>query len=221
MKEHKVEKQIKALLESRNMSPSKRVWEQIEGQLPSKPFNKRKIYALSLSIAGVLLLFIGLRFSFQKRTVENLIPTPLPVVTQPAPLKKQSESQESVAENTREIQSTLQLPFKSSGIAFSFVPTITPLHSSHFNRLSVPSSPKKMIFQDSLLQLETEALLEIAYENLKTSKLKNKIQKIKALELLVSVEEEIYSEIQLKTKIIDFIRSGYSKVSVATNENKP
>ena len=78
-----------------------------------------------------------------------------------------------------------------------------------------------MIFQDSLLQLETEALLEIAYENLKTSKLKNKIQKIKALELLVSVEEEIYSEIQLKTKIIDFIRSGYSKVSVATNENKP
>jgi len=95
------------------------------------------------------------------------------------------------------------------------------MHPSDFAFFSTPKVDRKAINQDRLLQMETEALLDLAFQNLKTNRQKNAVQKLKALELLIAVEEELYSEIQLKTKIIDLIRSGYSKVRVATNETNP
>lgn len=77
------------------------------------------------------------------------------------------------------------------------------------------------IEKDSLLQLETETLLELASQKLHNFQLKDSIRKLKGLELLIEAEAELYSEYQLKTKIIDFIRNGYSKLSIASYESNP
>jgi hypothetical protein len=66
MKEPKVEKQMKALLEARRIKPSKGLWEHLENELPNQSSRKRKAYRIAFSLAGLLLLLLGLRFSFQE-----------------------------------------------------------------------------------------------------------------------------------------------------------
>ena len=222
MKEPKVEKQMKALLEARRIKPSKGLWEQLENELPNQSSRKRKAYRIAFSLAGLLLLLLGLRFSFQELPKESPLPVQLPVAAEPTPKLDRPVVKKPKPKNDRMALVPLPLPFRSKGIEFSFIPSSSALYApSDFAFFSTPKVDRKAINQDRLLQMETEALLDLAFQNLKTNREKDKVQKLKALELLIAVEEELYSEIQLKTKIIDLIRSGYSKVRVATNETNP
>ena len=222
MKEPKVENQMKALLEARRIKPSKGLWEHLENELPTQSSRKRKAYRIAFSLAGLLLLLLGLRFSFQELPIESPLPVQLPVVVEPTPKPDRPVVTKPQPKNDRIALVPLQLPFRSKGIEFSFIPSSSALYTpSNFAFLSTSKIDRKAINQDRLLQMETEALLDLAFQNLKTNRQKNAVQKLKALELLIAVEEELYSEIQLKTKIIDLIRSGYSKVRVATNETNP
>lgn len=222
MKEPKVEKQIKVLLEARRIKPSEGLWEHLEAELPTQSLGKRRAYRIAFSLAGLLLLLLGLRFSFQELPKELPLPVQLPVVAEPTPKLDRPGVTKSQPKNDRMALVPLQLPFRSKGIEFSFIPFSLALQApSDFTFLSTYKVDRKAINQDRLLQMETEALLDLAFQNLKTNREKNAVQKLKALELLIAVEEELYSEIQLKTKIIDLIRSGYSKVRVATNETNP
>lgn len=222
MKEPKVEKQMKALLEARRIKPSKGLWEHLENELPNQSSRKRKAYRIAFSLAGLLLLLLGLRFSFQELPKESPLPVQLPVAAEPTPKLDRPVVTKPKPKNDRMALVPLPLPFRSKGIEFSFIPSSSALYApSDFAFFSTSKIDRKAINQDRLLQMETEALLDLAFQNLKTNREKDKVQKLKALELLIAVEEELYSEIQLKTKIIDLIRSGYSKVRVATNETNP
>lgn len=222
MKEPKVENQMKVLLEARRIKPSKGLWKHLETELPTQSSRKRKAYRIAFSLAGLLLLLLGLRFSFQELPKESPLPVQLPVVAEPTPKLDRPVVTKPQPKNDRMALVPLPLPFRSKGIEFSFIPSSSALYTpSDFAFFSTPKVDRKAINQDRLLQMETEALLDLAFQNLKTNREKDKVQKLKALELLIAVEEELYSEIQLKTKIIDLIRSGYSKVRVATNETNP
>jgi len=129
MKEPKVEKQMKALLEARRIKPSKGLWEHLENELPNQSSRKRKAYRIAFSLAGLLLLLLGLRFSFQELPKESPLPVRLPVVTEPTPKPDRPVVTKPQPKNDRMALVPLQLPFRSKGIEFSFIPSSSALYA--------------------------------------------------------------------------------------------
>lgn len=219
MKKYTVEADFKKKLESRNIKPSKKVWKQLDAQLTDERPQGKRSFVYWYSIASLFIVLLGLSFYFNQlaqRTDTIIQPS---VVIQPLPKLEKPPLNKIVPEKKRIAQIPLRLSFKSKDVVLGNIADIPLTTSIEIKQLSITN--KNSAYRDSLLQLETDALLEIAYQNLKTAKIKDASKKRKALELLLAVEEELYSEIQLKSKIIDFIQNSYSKATLASNETNP
>ena len=73
--------------------------------------------------------------------------------------------------------------------------------------------------QDSLLDLETEELIRIAYAKLDQYEKEKSRKREEALSLLFSIEQELNTDTYLKQKVIEIIKNSYSKINIAQNEN--
>lgn len=220
MKKHKLESQFKEKLALRRMHPSPEVWEQIDTALQAKEKRGRLVFWYSLT--AMVLVLLGLSLYFENSSFTTLPNTELPVVKEEKPNKIIPTAPTSIDNPSREALRPVSVAFNPQNTtinAFDLTPTVASL--TQLTPLPMPLAAKDESIRDSLLQLETEALLEMAYKNIQIARDKKARQRLNALELLIAVEEELYSEIQLKTRIIDFIRDGYTKVSMNSNEINP
>lgn len=218
MKKHNLESQFKEKLALRRIDPSPEIWEQLDHTLQLK--NRRRKLMFWYSLTAVVIVLLGLSLFFENSSFTALPNAKQPVVEEESFIKVIPQEPTSIDTTSREAHQPLSVAFNTQKINIETFFDLTPtVHSlAQLNPLPIPIVAHDEQIRDSLLQLETEALLQLAYKNIRTARNKKTRQQLKALELLIAVEEEIYSEIQLKTKIIDFIRGGYTKVSMTSNE---
>lgn len=217
MKKLKFERYSRTILEARSIKPSARVWNELSDTLQTIPVKRRRPHFWPA--AGLYLCFLGLHIYFQ-----STFDTRQPILIEPefhSPVIKETIFKTTLTKR-RDLVVVLKLPFDP------IKNELTPTSLSSLQGKTVDSGFLRnlstrlvSIEKDSLLQLETETLLELASQKLHNFQLKDSIRKLKGLELLIEAEAELYSEYQLKTKIIDFIRNGYSKLSIASYESNP
>ena len=217
MKKHNLESQFKEKLALRRIDPSPEVWEQLDHTLQLK--NRRRKLMFWYSLTAVVIVLLGLSLFFENSSFTALPNAKQPVVEEESFIKVIPQEPTSIDTTSREAHQPLSVAFNPQKINIETFDMTSTVHSlAQLNPLPIPVVANNEQIRDSLLQLEMEALLQLAYKNIRTARNKKTRQQLKALELLIAVEEEIYSEIQLKTKIIDFIRGGYTKVSMTSNE---
>ncbi len=216
MKKHKLESQFKEKLALRRIDPSPEVWEQLDRTLQLK--NKRKLL-YGYALVGVVLVLLGWNLFYENSSFTTLPNTEQPLVEEENFIKIIPSEPSRINNPTRETKQPLSVGYipQSKALQSFDINTIIP-SLAQLNPLPIPLVKQDEQISDSLLQLETEALLQLAYKNIRVARNKQSKQQLKALELLIAVETELYSEIQLKTKIIDFIRGSYTKVSMNSNE---
>jgi hypothetical protein len=61
--------------------------------------------------------------------------------------------------------------------------------------------------------------MNLAMNHLKSNNTENARRKELALSLLLSVEDELNSEVLFKYKVLDILKSSYSKINVVLNES--
>ena len=210
MNKPSVESYIKNRLESRRIEPSKSVWEQLDRELSSQRLKRKKQKQFYWAIAGFMLLFGML--SPPEKTAN---PHPINANTkQKFPWDPQSKSEHRYKEvailtslkKTNALLPLTPLPFASP------VKTV-PQKTEHFSNEIPPST------DDRFIEIETEEWLKKAHDDLQKIKKQDSLNELQALRLLIATENELYNETQLKTKVFDFIRNGYTKLSLATNES--
>jgi hypothetical protein len=223
MNNPKFESIVKSKLEDRSLVPSAKTWEKLSFRLTNEKTLQSRSHLLWIPYAAVSLLLLGISLYFYpvfQETEKSLSPLPEKVSnkdTPPssAPIKTISPEIKAPSRIAQQkINSIQKLPLKLletelvvSEITFSSIPSIDTEANSEIE-----------ITTDSLLTLESNALIELALKQLKKERSHKIKQEALALELLISTEKELLSETQFKHKVIHLIKNSYSRVKVALNE---
>ncbi|MEK9614368.1 MAG: hypothetical protein VW080_10660 [Flavobacteriaceae bacterium] len=220
----KFESIVKSKLEDRTLVPSTMAWEKLSLQLANEKATKSRSYRFWLLYAVVFLLLLGsgLYFNPVLTEAENSISPQLEDVSKkniPPSIEPRKKASLEIKIPSRMVQQKLnsiqKLPLKLLE---------TELVVSQITRSSIPSIDTEAnseieIITDSLLTLESDALIELVLKQLKNDQSNKSRQEALALELLVSTEKELLSETQFKHKVIHLIKNSYSRIKVAINES--
>ncbi len=226
MEKHKIDSFIKEKLEEKRILPSEKLWESLEKKLDSNR-SKRKLRTFIFRATAVFTLLVGLGslFLFQKPQLNPIekkqVFTPLDSTPVENPSKINFPVNPSGSDSSKKI------------IKLASLKTIRPRNMVSFkihpNRSLVNLKPITTPFetgythvelnQDSLLDLETEELIRIAYAKLDQYEKEKSRKREEALSLLFSIEQELNTDTYLKQKVIEIIKNSYSKINIAQNEN--
>lgn len=231
MKKHKVDLIIKEKLESQQIKPSAELWESIADKLEEQ--QEKTTYRMQKwGVAAVVVIALGLGIFFNMQTTsmpileneEITFEEPLKKATQNSPDPKPLIQEENPLIPKKEFNALRQ----ESPLYFIEFKNITPFQvvpSANHSAIQVALEAKankidwSTSLEDSLLDLEVDSLMNLALNQLKLNKTENARRKELALSLLLAVEDELNSEILFKYKVLDIIKSSYSKVNIVLNES--
>ena len=226
MEKHKIDSFIKEKLEEKRILPSEKLWESLEKKL-DRNRSKRKLRAFIFGAAAVFTLLVGLGslFLFQKpqrNPIEKkqvftpldstLVKNPLNINFPEKPSDSYFSKKTSKLASLKTIRPRNMVSFKihPNRSLVNLKPITTPFETGYTH---------VELNQDSLLDLETEELIRIAYAKLDKYEKEKSRKREEALSLLFSIEQELNTDTYLKQKVIEIIKNSYSKINIAQNEN--
>ncbi|MDG1762468.1 MAG: hypothetical protein P8H38_04345 [Flavobacteriaceae bacterium] len=223
MKKHRIDLIVKEKLENQHIKPSDSLWESITDKLEQNQVKSRgQKQKWSIAAAFVITLGLGTFFytqppieiqtneevtfdQFRENILEKPSSEPKPIVNVETPHRQVSSPLEfNAAQNL--------IPFQI--IPFSSHVSIQAGLEARINKMNWSSG-----LEQSLLDLEVDSLMNLAMNHLKSNNTENARRKELALSLLLSVEDELNSEVLFKYKVLDILKSSYSKINVVLNES--
>jgi hypothetical protein len=223
MKASKTEPFLKAKLEARKITPSPEIWEELEKKL----LQKKKSKLIILRYAAIAILILGSVSYFYQGAPNGLQPSDpsKKIVFEAIEPLEQDNSHPEIKETSEFVtipkQFQLTAPLKK-GLQPFLIQNKQIRITTDFSKIKVPEIALKkesQLLNDSLLSLETDELIRLAFDALKKNKSEAARQKERALALLLEIEDELISETSLKHRVFDILKNSYSKIKVATNES--
>jgi len=224
MKLHKLDSFIKEKLDTQRISPSANLWNALETKMDTNK-SKRRSRKLAYRSIALLLLIVGLGgfflFQFPKPNLLNTqeIGYETPSTTE-EPSQLQNEKPLPIPFKRKPIQQSLFFKESENLIVFNLQPKVS---NTDFELISHPTLPVvfvSKVSQDSLLNIETDTLIQLAYAQLLLTLTEDSRRKKNALDLLQNIEDELISETFLKQKVLAILKNSYKKINVAQNEIK-
>ena len=222
MKLNKLDSFIKEKLDTQRISPSTNLWNALETKLDTNK-SKRRYRKLACRSVALLLLIVGLGGFFLLQSPKpNLMNTQeisyeTPSTTE-EPTRLQNEKPLLTPFKRKPIQQSLFFKASENLIVFNIRPKVS---NTDFELISHPTLSivfVSKVSQDSLLNIETDTLIQLAYAQVLLTSTEDSRRKENALALLHNIEDELMSETFLKQKVLVILKNSYKKINVAQNE---
>ena len=233
MKKHKIDSLIKEKLESQRVTPTPELWDTLSTRL-AKYQSKIRSKKIIWSTAAIFVLALGTAafFTIQKSSLLEFQNTEGVSFESPSskeilneldnkPFVLEEETVLPKTESINKLRRETVLTFTEKQAIIPFI--VRPNFDEKIVQIELKDKLNDKVWsaslEENLLNLEIDSLMNLAFEHLEINKSEEAMRKKQALNLLRSVEEELNSEIYFKRKVLDILKSSYSRANVAQNEN--
>lgn len=233
MKKHKIDSLIKEKLESQRVTPTPELWDTLSTRL-AKDQSKIRSKKIIWSTAAIFVLALGTAafFTIQKSSLLEFQNTEGVSFESPSskeilneldnkPFVLEEETVLPKTESIKKLRRETVLTFTEKQAIIPFI--VRPNFDEKIVQIELKDKLNDKVWsaslEENLLNLEIDSLMNLAFEHLEINKSEEARRKKQALNLLRSVEEELNSEIYFKRKVLDILKSSYSRANVAQNEN--
>lgn len=224
MEQHKLEKQFKELLNSREIKPSEMAWEKLDAMLTVAEKTKTKFPWLYIAASFVgFLMITTFYFSQKENTIESqkngvVIQNPVAPKTNAVSFKAIDFKSEKEASAVNVVQQSVSKSDKFSGTKQESIIVQNNSNQNQVAELSIINQENEQFAFSNINEKSVNKMLVDAKTALKSENSRKDV-KVNPNALLSQVDEEL--ELSFREKVINKVNKNYQTVKVAlANRNQ-